>query len=112
MRFLVLMMTLFGAIHADIPPKTLYDGNCVTCHEIDKTVSAPSTRLIQESYKRRFKDKQSFVDFMVKWIQEPNEESAIMKESIKRHELMPKIPYDPEVLRKIAEYLYDSDFTK
>ena len=106
------MSIFIGLTYTDIPPKTLFDGNCVTCHEIDKTVSAPSTRLIQESYKKRFKDKDSFVEFMVEWIQEPNEQTAIMKESIKRHELMPKISYDPAVLRKIAEYIYDSDFTK
>ena len=35
-----------------------------------------------------------------------------MQQAIDKHGLMPELGYETEVAREIAEYIYDTDFTK
>ncbi|ACZ12753.1 c-type cytochrome [Sulfurospirillum deleyianum] len=88
--------------------ETLFQGNCVTCHAIQKANSAPSIQAIQTRYKEKFPTKEDFVSFMAQWILKPNAKTALMPEAIAQYELMPILGYDKESLEEIARYLYDA----
>ena len=115
MRFLFI---LFLALHvaygidvkADNMSSLLYNGNCITCHKNTKAKSAPSMFEIQSRYKSAFVTKEDFVDYMSKWVLNPNTETSLMRDAIKKYSLMPQLGFDAEMLRDIAKYIYENDF--
>ncbi len=90
----------------------LFHGNCITCHFENKDDSAPSIMRVRENYLRAFPQKKDFVDYLSKWVLEPNAEGSLMLDAIKKYELMPLLGYEESTLKIIAEYIYDTDFTK
>ena len=90
----------------------LFHGNCITCHFETKDDSAPSIMSVRENYLRAFPKKENFTDYMSKWVLEPNAEGSLMLDAIKKYELMPMLGYEESTLKIIAEYIYDTDFTK
>jgi len=90
----------------------LFHGNCITCHDEVKSISAPSINEIKKHYLRAFPIKKDFVAYMSKWVVKPKAETSIMQESIKKYELMPELGYDISTLEEISAYIYDTDFSK
>ncbi|MCD8477969.1 MAG: cytochrome c [Sulfurospirillum sp.] len=88
--------------------ETLFQGNCVTCHDTKKANSAPSIKEIQIRYKQKLSTKEAFVSFMAQWVLKPDAKTALMPEAIAKYELMPILGYDKESLEEIAHYLYDA----
>ena len=60
-------------------------------------------------YLRAYDTKEEFVDAMVNWIQNPDEQNALMPGAVKRFKVMPKLPLPTEDLEKIASYIYDNN---
>jgi len=90
----------------------LFNGNCVTCHKVNQSISAPSVIELQKNYKRAFPQKKDFIKYMSQWVLKPNKRTSIMQDSINKYKLMPELGYQKEVLEEIATYLYETDFTK
>jgi len=90
----------------------LFHGNCITCHEETKAVSAPSVMEFRANYLRAFPQKKDFVEYMSEWVKHPNTETSIMLEAIKKYELMPELGFEKSTLEIISEYIYETDFTK
>ena len=90
----------------------LFHGNCITCHEETKAVSAPSVMEFREKYLKAFPQKKDFVEYMSEWVIHPSQEGSIMLEAIKKYELMPELGFEKSTLEIIAEYIYETDFTK
>ena len=90
----------------------LFHGNCITCHFETKDDSAPSIMRVRENYLRAFPEKKDFVEYMSMWVLNPNREGSLMLDDIKKYELMPMLGYEESTLNIIAEYIYDTDFTK
>lgn len=88
--------------------ETLFQGNCVTCHDTKKANSAPSIKEIQIRYKQKLSTKEAFVSFMAQWVLKPDAKTTLMPEAIAKYELMPILGYDKESLEEIAHYLYDA----
>ena len=88
----------------------LFHGNCVTCHNETKAISAPSMREIRQNYLKAFNNKKDFVKYMSKFIIAPDEDSSIMRAKIKKYELMPLLGYHESVAREISAYIYDKEF--
>lgn len=88
----------------------LFHGNCITCHHINKTLSAPSLADIKENYLRAFPQKEDFVAYMSTWIVKPNAEGSLMLKAIKKHQLMPELGFDINTSRDISAYIYETDF--
>ncbi len=102
------LIVLFSvSLYAAPSGETLFQGNCVTCHDHTKTLSAPSIKEIQARYKSVFHTKEAFVSFAVRWLNAPEAKSAILQDAVKKFELMPTIGVDQESLKAIAEFLYD-----
>lgn len=101
---LILSLKLFASSYGEL----LFNGNCVTCHSTNElNKSAPTIIEIQESYKSAFPLKKDFVSYMSTWVLNPNDESSLMHDSIKKYKLMPFLGYDKETLEEISTYIYD-----
>ena len=112
MKFFYLTLFLFSSSNATDMRALLFHGNCTTCHNETKTLSAPSVIEFKENYLRAFSIKKDFVEYMSQWVINPSEETSIMLDAIKKHELMPQLGFDISTLREISTYIYDTDFTK
>ena len=88
----------------------LFNGNCITCHNIKETISAPSVIRFKARYLTAFEKKEDFVNYMSKWVTKPNRKTSIMVDAIVNHGLMPELGYDRSVIKEIAGYIYDTDF--
>ena len=88
----------------------LLHGNCTTCHNIQKSISAPSLKIIRQRYILAFPQKEDFISYMSQWVLKPNEETSMMADMIKKYELMPELGYDIDTLQKISEYIYKTEF--
>lgn len=112
MRCLIFIQLLLVNLLAFNEGELFFDGNCVTCHFKEEKKSAPSIKEIREHYLRAFPKEKDFVEYMTTWVLKPKEETSLMSHSIKEFELMPELGYDEYTLRKIASYIYKTDFSK
>ena len=90
----------------------LFHGNCITCHNEIKNLSAPSIMNIKENYLRAFSQEKDFVNYMTEWVSKPNKEGSLMLGAIKKYELMPHLNYEKSTLKIIVKYIYNTDFSK
>jgi len=110
MKFFTLWLFILSfSLNADNYGGLLLYGNCTTCHHMDKSISAPSMKIIKKRYLLAFPQKKDFVSFMSEWVLKPNKETSIMHDMIDEYELMPELAYDRDTLEKIAEYIYETD---
>ena len=103
---LILNISLYANDYGSL----LFQGNCITCHNSNKTISAPAMKIVKENYLRAFPLKKDFVKYMSKWVVHPNPETSIMLDAIKKHHLMPELGYDIETIKQITSYIYETDF--
>jgi cytochrome c551/c552 len=111
-KSLLLLSTLVGFLFADDMGGLLFHGNCITCHYETEEKSAPSMMEVRQRYLQAFPEKKDFVKYLSEWVHKPSEEHSIMLDAIKKHGLMPQLAYEKDVLREIAGYIYETDFTK
>ena len=100
------------ALHVDASNinSLLFNGNCIACHEKNKNLSAPSVVEFKKVYKNAFKKEEDFVNYMSKWVANPNEKTSLMDKEVKKYGLMPHLSFDEDVLKDIAKYIYHTDF--
>ncbi len=111
-RYLYITILFINSLSAADIRSLLFHGNCITCHNEHRSISAPSIDEIKENYLRAFPIKKDFIDYMSKWVVHPNKETSIMIGAIKKYELMPELGFDESTLREISAYIYDTDFSK
>ena len=108
MKIKLLIFILSSNLFASSYGELLFNGNCVTCHSTnDLNKSAPTIKEIQNTYKSAFPEKKDFISYMSTWVLNPNKETSLMDNSIKKYKLMPMLGYDRETLEEISAYLYD-----
>ncbi len=90
----------------------LFHGNCVTCHYELEEKSAPAMIEVRKRYLTAFPNKKDFVQQLSQWVANPSRETSIMQDAVQKHELMPQLAYEKDVLEDIAAYIYETDFTK
>ena len=101
---LLLSINLFASSYGEL----LFNGNCITCHSTNElNKSAPTIIEIQKIYKSSFPLKKDFIHYMSIWVLNPNKETSLMDDAIKKYKLMPMLGYDKETLEEISSYLYD-----
>lgn len=92
---------------------TLMKNNCYACHNPNATshdeILAPPFKAVKMHYMRAYDSKEEFVNAMVSWVQNPDEDKALMFGAVKRFKVMPKLALPTEDLEKIAAYIYDND---
>jgi len=110
--FLTTLGLTLSSLEAGSLGSLLFHGNCIACHKEVKAVSAPSVMEFRLNYLRAFAQKEDFVEYMSKWVEHPNTESSIMKDAIKKYEIMPELGFEKSTLKIISEYIYETDFSK
>lgn len=108
----LLLPLLALSLYADVNAPLYFNGNCTTCHEIDRTVSAPSVKEFKSRYISAFPDKKDFIKYMSIWVHKPKSETSLMHDAIAKHEIMPELAFDLKTLEIISEYIYTTDFEK
>ncbi len=113
MKYSLLFFSLFISLaEASEQSSLLFHGNCTTCHFETKSVSAPSMMEVRKRYLSAFITKKEFIAAMSEWVHKPSEERSIMQDAIDKYELMPNLAFEKDVLEDIADYIYETDFTK
>ncbi len=91
----------------------LMKNNCYACHnpnaDSHDNIIAPPFKAVKIHYTREYDNKKDFVDAMVNWVQNPEEDKALMFGAVNRFKVMPKLPLPTKDLEKIAAYIYDND---
>jgi len=88
----------------------LFNGNCVTCHNTTKAISAPSMKEVKERYLSAFSEKEEFVKYMSLFVVKPNENISIMRDKVQEYEIMPILGYEESVAKEIASYIFETHF--
>ena len=112
MKTILLTLLFISVLNATDMRALLFHGNCSTCHNELKSISAPSIMEVKTRYQSAFANKEDFVDYMATWVKNPNAETSLMSDAIKKYELMPQLGYDLATLKEVAAYIYETDFTK
>ncbi len=107
-----------------IPVQTAYSAKgyalmkqkCFICHlptpdpaRRNQMIAPPMVR-VQEHYKPAFPNRKAFVEAIVNFVKNPTKEKTLMPGAVSRFKLMPKLMYNDDELRLIAETLYAIDF--
>lgn len=83
---------------------------CASCHTVSgKHSLAPPVFAVIRHVKREYPDRDSFVQYIVDWVNEPIMAQALMPGAIEKFGVMPTLNYDEKDVRTIAEYWYDED---
>jgi len=104
-----LIIVVVSSIYAD-DGALLFNGNCVTCHHSNKSISAPSMKEVKEHYLLAFSEKKEFVKYMSLFIVKPDVNISIMIDKVQKYEIMPILGYEDSVAREIASYIFETDF--
>lgn len=110
MKNVLIFILIALHVEANDMSSLMFNGNCITCHKETETISAPSVVHFKEVYLNAFPDKKDFVLYMSNWVQNPDEETSLMRSSVKKHGVMPNLGFDIDTLRDISAYIYETDF--
>ena len=92
---------------------TLMKNTCYACHNPNTAshddILAPPFKAVKMRYTRQYNNKVDFVNAMVNWVQNPEDDKALMRGAVKQFKLMPKLPLPTEDLKKIAIYIYENE---
>jgi hypothetical protein len=87
----------------------LFNGNCATCHHLNKASSAPTIFEVRKRYLKAFPNKKDFIEYMSNWVVKPKKETSLMQDKILKYGLMPELGYDKSTIKEIADYIYKGD---
>ena len=107
MKTILFLIFIIYNIHADNFKGLLFNGNCTTCHFINKSISAPSMKSVQQVYKKAFPNEKDFIEYMSTWVVHPNTSGSLMHNAIDKYKLMPELGFDKSTIREITEYIYN-----
>ena len=94
------------------PGKKLMETNCYTCHSPSASQEdriGPPMIAIKKHYLNDDTTKEQFIAAIQSWIKNPNAEDAKMFGAVRRFGVMPKQAYPEEIIKQIADYMYQFD---
>jgi len=90
----------------------LFEANCAVCHgatggmDMSKRL-APPIIAVKMHYKKKLKDKESFIAAVAAWVAKPDKDKSLMKGAIHKFNLMPPLTVSHEDIEQIATYMYE-----
>ena len=87
----------------------LFNGNCATCHHLQKASSAPTIYEVRQRYLQAFPDKKDFINYMSDFVLNPSSKKSLMHDKIENYGLMPQLAFEKESVRSIASYIYEGN---
>ena len=107
-NILIILSTVIVA-QADYK-RTLFYGNCTSCHMQVGKKSAPHFSEIKGYYLLAYPKREDFIKHLSSWVHNPDKKSAKLPHAIKEFkQVMPNLGIDLDILKDIAAYLYASD---
>ncbi|MCK5400925.1 MAG: c-type cytochrome [Flavobacteriaceae bacterium] len=92
---------------------TLMKNNCYVCHNPNAkshdSIIAPPFAAVKRRYSMQYNNKEEFVDAVIDWALNPNEDKALMRGAVREFKVMPKLFLEKNELEKIATYLYENE---
>jgi mono/diheme cytochrome c family protein len=83
---------------------------CYVCHNPQSPshdeLLAPPMAAVKMRYNMQYGSAEEFVEAIVSWTMDPQENKALMKGAVMKFKTMPKQPFKEEEMRKIATYIY------
>ena len=95
--------------------KQLFESKCNICHSLKDSAAAmlaPPFVNIKSKYKAVYKTEDAFIKGMVDFSMNPTKEKALMRGSLNKFSVMPKLGYSKTDLTAIAKYVYATKFEK
>ena len=91
--------------------KELMEKNCYVCHNTQGTdnMLAPPMSRVRDHYIDDETTQKEFVDAIVSWCENPNEEDSRMPGARRKFGLMPKQEFNSKEVESIAEFLFKKD---
>jgi cytochrome c1 len=91
----------------------LLRNQCYICHSINSvshdSIVAPPMPAIKMRYSMRYNTQEQFVAAVTKWVLNPTEDHALMRGAVAQFNVMPKLLYTEEDVKKIAAYIYENE---
>ncbi|MCF6167245.1 hypothetical protein [Lutibacter sp.] len=94
----------------------LLESKCYICHfktpdpaNINQMIAPPMLR-VQEHYKPSYPEKEDFIKAVMAYVNNPSEDKTLMPGAVKKFNLMPKVIYNQNELKLIAETIYNYEF--
>ncbi|MDV7187981.1 hypothetical protein R3X25_11870 [Lutibacter sp. TH_r2] len=94
----------------------LLESKCYICHfetpdpaRMNQMIAPPMLR-IKEHYLPNYQNKEDFIKAITTIVNNPSEENTLMPGAVKKFNLMPKLIYNQDELKLIAETIYKYEF--
>ncbi|MBD3749513.1 MAG: DUF3365 domain-containing protein [Sphingobacteriales bacterium] len=94
---------------------SLIENKCYTCHSPNAAMDnrmAPPMVAIKRHYTKGGTTQEEFTKNLIAFVSNPSAEKSKMPEAIEKFNLMPKMNFNEEDLKKIAAYIYQEDIEK
>ena len=116
MKYIVLLMALVGfnvwALTPEAEKGKVSIPVCLSCHNAELNPPlAPPFYGVQNRYKMKYNNKSDFIEAIVNWVKNPSIENALMQRPVKKLGLMPAMPLPDDMLKTIAAYVYEEEFS-
>jgi len=88
---------------------------CNTCHSFEMKGEdriAPPMFAIKNRYMKVSSSEEEFVERILTWVKNPTVETALMRRAIERFEVMPYLNYEEDIVKEIAEYIYNNELKR
>lgn len=111
-KYVILLLSLLlgTSALASNNGKVLMESMCTSCHVTSgQGVIAPPIFAVKNHVKNAYPAREDFIQQIVDWVEEPNQDVSLMPGAINKFGLMPKLGYSQQDVEKIASYLYDED---
>ncbi len=94
--------------------KELFDTKCGICHwqKMPENPVAPPVYNVRRRYLMQYATEEKFVNAVTSWVENPEHEKALLHGAVERFNVMPKLGYTKDEVRKIARYIYQTDFPR
>ena len=91
--------------------KSLFESLCMSCPvAAGKPTIAPPVFGVKNHVIQAYPQRDDFINYIVQWVERPDASTSLMPGAVRRFGVMPALPYSEEQVRKIAAFLYDTDF--
>ncbi len=100
------------SVAKELSAQQLFDTKCGICHwqQMPEKPVAPPVFNVKRRYLMQYPSEQEFTDAVVNWVENPEHEKALLRGAVERFNVMPKLGYTAKEVRKIANYIYRTDF--
>lgn len=105
-----LLFFLVPSTQASEDGKALFETLCMHCHSVSgQPTVAPPVFGMKNHVISAYPQREDFINYIVRWVEQPDASRALMPGAVRRFGVMPTFAYPQEQVRKVAEFLYDTD---